>query len=184
MQWKRVLNTTCRKFLRIFCASILIFQLGNFLNLLCALFHAHTSTHNRIFSHKNIDSLFSRFIFLCVLIDKWTKENIFWIVRYLYLPRYKTGNLNLHSKAMYDIFSKKNGWDQTFFYFTFWFCLIECYMSMWFSFKIRVMQISEIYVYKLIVLQVYGWPFKIWYRLFPNLISIYFSWKIKNLYVK
>ena len=78
VQWKR----------SIFCASIFIFWLKNLFNLLCAPFHAHSSTHDRIFIHKSIYGLFSRFISLCELIDKWTKENIFWIVCYLYPPRY------------------------------------------------------------------------------------------------
>ena len=74
--WKRRFGTTCRNFRKNFCASICIFSLENYPYLLCALFHAIILTHNRIFDHKGIDALLSRFKSFCEHIDKWMKENI------------------------------------------------------------------------------------------------------------
>ena len=63
-------------FLRFCSLQHLFFRLENNPYLLCALFHANTLTHNRIFEHKGIDALLPRFNFLCELIDKWMSENI------------------------------------------------------------------------------------------------------------
>ena len=63
-------------FLRFSGLQYLFFSLGNYPYLHCALFHANTLTHNRIFYHKGIDVLISRFNSFCDLIDNWIKENV------------------------------------------------------------------------------------------------------------
>ena len=51
------------------------FRLKNFPYRRFALFHAHTSTHNRIFYHKGFDSLFLQFTF-SVNLGKWSKAKL------------------------------------------------------------------------------------------------------------
>ena len=62
-------------FLRFSALQYFLFSLGNYPCPLCALFHANTLTHNRIFDHKGIGALLSRFNSFCELIDKWMNEN-------------------------------------------------------------------------------------------------------------